>query len=71
MPERSTTAMVLVFSLVVIMTAMTPMVRPATRMGTRKVVIRKLFFLTLLRYSRLMIMPMVFRFISRPPLLQV
>ena len=42
----------------------TPMVRPATRMGTRSVVQIKLFFLTLLRYSRLMTMPIVLKFMA-------
>ena len=64
MPEASDTAMVLVLSFVLITAYMMPMVRPAIRIGTRNVVQMKLFFLTLLKYSRRMTMPIVFRFIA-------
>ena len=67
MPERSTTATVLVSSLELSISSIGTTQRAAIRTGTTKVVTRKLFFLTRVRYSRRMIIPIVCRFIVYLP----
>ena len=66
MPEASHTATVLLSSLVANMMSEGSRHIAANSTGTRKVVIRKLFFFTRLRYSRLMIIPIILEFIYAP-----
>ena len=63
MPERSMTPTCLASSLAPSMMTEGRMAMPANSTGARKVISRKLFFLTLLRYSRWIIMPNFLKFI--------
>ena len=63
MPERSMTPTCLASSLAPSIMRDGRMAMPANSTGARKVMRRKLFFLTLLRYSRWMMMPNFLKFI--------